>query len=164
MNSGQHTEGTTVSAQTGELDSEHNFGQTVAGDAKPDAVPVEVRLVSKKIPIRYCEFKISNSSGKMLKADTQAIACEGVQFVAAMAVAVGTIMRVWIEIPDFWSRKARHVGYKHTDAPKWFQMLARVVSCEELNKRGNKFQLICESVNMDPADQAVLSEYLGLGR
>jgi hypothetical protein len=126
--------------------------------------PIELRLVSKKIPIRYCEFKISNTQSKMLKSDSQVIAGEGIQFAASVAFTPGTILRVWIEIPDFWSRKSRHVGYKHTDAPKWFQMLARVITCEEAGKRGNKFQLTCESVNMDPDDQVVLNEYLGLGR
>jgi hypothetical protein len=99
----------------------------------------------------------------MLKSDTQAIACEGIQFTSPVAFEPGSILRVWIEIPDFWTKKSRHVGYKHTDAPSWFQMLARTIRCEELNKRGSKFQLICESVNMDPADQNVLREYLGLG-
>ena len=151
------------SLPTGPWDSETPATAPVPEQPSLQRPPIELRLVSKRIPIKYCEFKISNTAKVMLKSETQAIACEGIQFTSSSAFEMSTIMRIWIEIPDFWSRKSRLVGYKHTDAPKWFQMLARVVSCEELNKRGSKFQLVCESVNMEPADQAVLNDYLGLG-
>lgn len=120
-------------------------------------------LINKRLSIRYCEFKISNTPSKMLKSDTQAIAPEGIQFISSIPFEPGVIVRVWIEIPDYWSRKARHVDYKHTDAPSYFQMLSRVLTCAECNKRGTKFQVLCESVNLDPADANVLREYLGLG-
>lgn len=128
------------------------------------AIPaVALCLVNRKLPIRFCEFKISNTPRKMLKSDTQAIAVEGIQFTSSAQFEPGVIMRVWIELPDYWSRKSRHVGYRHTEAPSWFQMLARVLSCDELNKRGSKFQILCESVNLDPADVRVLREFLGTG-
>ncbi len=128
-----------------------------------ETVPQQIQLVSKKLPIRYCEFKISNNVKKMFRADSQGLSSQGIQFTSTLAFEPGVLMRVWIELPDFWARKSRHVGYRHTDAPTWFQMLARVISCDEMNKRGSKFQLLCESVNMDPNDDKVLRDFLGLG-
>ena len=125
--------------------------------------PLKLKLINKKLPIRYCEFKISNSTNKMTKSDTQAISPSGIQFVSAYVFDPGCLLRIWIEVPDYWARKSRHVGYRHTEAPTWFQMLARVLTCEELNKRGSKFQLLCESVNLDPADEKVLKDFLGCG-
>lgn len=121
------------------------------------------QLISKKVPIRFCEFKISNCMRKMSRTETLGISPAGLQFTAPNSFEPGILLRIWVEMPDFWARKARHVGYQHTDAPTWFQILSRVLSCEELNRRGNKFQILCENVNLDPHDEKVLRDYLGLG-
>lgn len=119
-------------------------------------------LVLKRIPIRFCEFKISNSSKKMLRSETKSISPRAIQFASSFPFELGILMRIWIEMPDYWARKSRHVGYRHTDAPKWFQTLGRVTSCDEMNKRGNRFQILCETVNLDIHDERVLCDYLGL--
>jgi hypothetical protein len=120
-------------------------------------------LVSKKVPIRFCEFKISNCQRKMTRTDTLGISPAGLQFSAPQAYEPGVLLRVWVEMPDFWARKARHVSYQHTDAPTFFQILSRVLTCEEVSRRGSKFQILCENVNLDPHDEKVLRDYLGLG-
>jgi hypothetical protein len=71
-------------------------------------------------------------------------------------------MRILVELPDYWARKAKHVQYRHTSAPTHFQILARVVGCEDIGKRGQKFQMILENVNIDPIDEIVLCEFLGI--
>ena len=125
--------------------------------------PLSLKLVSKKIPAKYCEYKISNTPQKMLNTETTSISGLGLTFQASQSFGRGTLMRVWIEMPDYWARKSRHVGYRHTDAPTFFQILARVVNCEETGKRGNKFQIMCQNLNLDPVDELVLNDYLGCG-
>lgn len=124
--------------------------------------PLQLKLINKKIPIKFCEYKISNTSEKMLSTETISVSPMGVLFNSPTTFPVGALMRIWMEMPDYWPRKSRLVGYRHTDAPTFFQVLTRVVSCEETNKRNMKFQLLCQTLNMDAVDEQVLNEYLGV--
>lgn len=124
--------------------------------------PLQLKLINKKIAMKFCEFKISNTAEKMLTSETISISALGILFNSSVNFPLATLVRIWIEMPDYWPRKQRHVGYRHTDAPTYFQMLARVVSSEETNKRNMKHQILCQTLNLDPVDEAVLNEYLGV--
>lgn len=124
--------------------------------------PLSLKLVAKKIPIRFAEYRISTNAHKMISSDTISVSNLGVLFASALPFPKGALMRVWMEMPDYWARKARHVGYRHTEAPSFFQVLVRVVSCEETGKRNAKFQLLCQNMNLDPIDEIVLCDYLGI--
>lgn len=160
---------------TRELEIETDTPETFDGSEcyspntqSPLSVPVKVtnpsslRLVNKKIPMRFCEYKISNTPDKMLSGESVSISTQGILFNSPVAYGPGVLVRVWIEMPDYWARKSRHVGYRHTDAPTYFQVLTRVISVEETNKRNQKFQLLCETLNLDTVDEVVLNDYLGV--
>jgi len=124
---------------------------------------LRLRLVSKKVPLRYCKFNITNTYNKMLQGETISVAPDGAMFYSSLSYETGCLMRLYIELPDFWARKARHVEYRHTDAPSHFQMLCRVVTCEDVGKRPNRFMITVQTVNIDPVDGRVLADYLGVG-
>ena len=138
--------------------------QGTLGGAAPaqNVTPLSLKLVAKKIPIKFAEYRISTNSGKMVTGETISASNHGVLFGSALPFPKGALMRVWIEMPDYWARKARHVGYRHTEAPTFFQLLARVATCEDTGKRNAKFQIMCQTVNLDPIDELVLCDYLGL--
>jgi len=141
----------------------HGLPGTHGGHAPSQNVtPLSLKLVAKKIPIKFAEYRISTNSGKMVTGETISASNHGVLFGSALPFPKGALMRVWIEMPDYWARKARHVGYSHTEAPTFFQLLARVATCEETGKRNAKFQIMCQTVNLDPIDELVLCDYLGL--
>jgi hypothetical protein len=148
------------------------FLAALDNDIDPDAdetpvrarelTPADLQLVTKKIPVRYCEYKISNNASKMLQTETISVSNRGMMFTSMVPFTPGTLMRVWVDMPDFWARKSRHVAYRHTNAPSYFQVLCRVVSCVDQTKRTPKFQMLCESVNLDPVDERILCEYLNI--
>lgn len=103
----------------------NDFDDVVQGQANNAAAqeipsPLALKLINKKIPAKYCEYKISNTPQKMLVTETTSISGLGLTFQASQSFGRGTLMRVWIEMPDYWARKSRHVGYRHTDAPTFF--------------------------------------------
>jgi hypothetical protein len=120
----------------------------------------DLKLVTKKIPLKYCEYKISNLPEKMLSAESIAISPKGVLFCSSFEFKKGALLRVWVEIPDYWSRKSRMVEYRHTEAPTYFQILCRMLSVEENIKKFLKFQILSEILSLDPVDEAVLEDYL----
>jgi hypothetical protein len=124
---------------------------------------LRLRLVSKKIPLRYCKFNITNSENKMLQGESLSVAPDGIMFYSSLSYETGCLMRVHVKLPDYWARKSRHVEYRHTEAPSHFQMLCRVISCEDVGSRPNRYMLTVQTVNIDPVDGKVLSDYLGVG-
>lgn len=132
------------------------------GTPVPTVTPITLKLVAKKIPIRFAEYRISTNANKMISGDTISVSNLGVLFGSGLPFPKGALMRVWMEMPDYWARKARHVGYRHTEAPSFFQILVRVVACDETGKRNAKYQILCQTVNLDPIDELVLCDYLGL--
>lgn len=124
--------------------------------------PLTLRLVAKRIPIRFAEYRISTNPQKMVQGECSGVSNLGIQFGSAVPFPKSALMRIWMEMPDYWARKARHVGYRHTEAPTYFQLLARVTNCEETGKRNAKYQILCQTVNLDPIDEVVLCDYLGL--
>ncbi|MCA2959839.1 MAG: hypothetical protein IOD12_06265 [Silvanigrellales bacterium] len=132
------------------------------GASTQNVTPITLRLVAKKIPIRFAEYRISTNASKMITGDTISVSNLGVLLGSALPFPKGALMRVWMEMPDYWARKARHVGYRHTEAPSFFQVLVRVVACDETGKRNAKYQILCQTVNLDPIDELVLCDYLGL--
>ena len=148
----------------GQGSREESFLAAMEGTDQPKKVvsPADLRLVNRKIPIRFCEYRISNTPHKMLQTDTVSVSNVGLMFHSPVSHGEGSLMRVWMEMPDYWARKSRHVSYRHTSAPSFFQILSRVLSCEDVGKRIPKFQVICEIVNLDAVDEIVLCEYLGV--
>lgn len=136
--------------------------ENVSLDSKSSITLFDLQLINKKIAIKFAEYKISNVSDKMLVSETTSISTEGILFSSPFNFRTGTLLRIWIEMPDYWARKARHVNYRHSAAPSYFQILARVISFEETGKRGNKFNLVCQNVNLEDVDKIVLNEYLGV--
>ncbi|MEY4066742.1 MAG: hypothetical protein RIR26_2950 [Pseudomonadota bacterium] len=123
---------------------------------------LRMKLVSKKIPLRYCKFNITNTLAKMLQGETVTIAPDGATFFSSLSYEQGSLMRLLIEIPDYWARKSRHVEYRHTEAPSSFQVLSRVINCEDVGKRPNRYLITVQTVNIDPIDGRVLADYVGV--
>ena len=120
----------------------------------------DLRLVSKKVKIKFSPYKISTQLKNMSQTETIAISSKGILFSSTDFYEVGSLMRVWVEIPDYWSRKSKYVDYRHTDAPSHFQILTRVVQCKNEILIQEKYHLLCETLNIDSIDNSVLQDYL----
>jgi hypothetical protein len=147
------------SANTAEIQNEYDDTTKIY---KKNPTSESLGLIAKKVGIRYCEYKISNQPAKMLASETISLSTQGISFVSSVNFPKGTLLRVWVEIPNFWNLKSKLVEYSHTDAPEYFQMLSRSVFVEENGKRNPKFNILAETVNLDPADERLLSEFLFL--
>jgi len=87
----------------------------------------------------------------------------GIQFRATETYAEGQLLKIHINIPDYWERKQRFVDYSRIDTPGNFKILAKVVSTEEIGKRGKKRIILARTVNMDEIDEQVLKAFLQEG-
>lgn len=96
-------------------------------------------------------------------AQTVHISPYGIQFRATEPYEEGQLLKIHINLPDYWERKQRFVDYSRIDTPGNFKILAKVVSTEEVGKRGKKRIVLARTVNMDEVDEQVLKAFLQEG-
>lgn len=87
----------------------------------------------------------------------------GVQFRSPRHYDEGELLKIHVAIPDYWHRKQRFVEYGRVDAPNTFKILAKVVSSEDIGKRGKKKMILVRTVNIDDVDEKVLKAFLQEG-
>lgn len=87
----------------------------------------------------------------------------GIQFRSADQYSEGDLLKIHISLPNYWERKQRFVDYGRVDSPRDFKILVKVVSSEEIGKRGKKKMVVCRTVNMDQVDGQVLKSFLQEG-
>jgi hypothetical protein len=139
---------------------ETNASIEIMKDAVGNDTTFHFKLVSKKIPLKFCEYKISNLENSMQKSNSTGISLNGLTFIAGKNFEKGTLLRVWLEVPNYWEKKSKYVDYKHTEAPAHFQVLSRVLTSQEIDKKKSCYHIFCENLNIDPIDENVLNEFL----
>ena len=87
----------------------------------------------------------------------------GVQFRSLDKFSEGDLLKIHVSLPNYWERKQRFVDYGRVDSPDDFKILVKVVSSEEIGKRGKKKMVVCRTVNMDQVDEQVLKSFLQEG-
>jgi hypothetical protein len=88
------------------------------------------------------------------------ISPHGIQFRSVKHYQEGDLLKIHIVIPNYWERKQQLVDYGRVDVPGEFKILAKVVSSEDIGKRGKKKMVLARTVNMDQVDEQVLKSFL----
>ena len=117
----------------------------------------ESRLVMKTIPIKVSEYRVVNPLKEMRVLETISLSPEGLLFLFPKELKKDTLLRVYVEIPDYWEKKSKHVAYQYTESPRFFQILAKV---EVSHQESLLFRTLCSMAYIDPIDVKVLTDYL----
>lgn len=118
---------------------------------------------NKKVPIVVSQFSLKNDQDGCHNILSQFISPHGIEFQVPAAWREGTLLKIEINIPDFWDRKQRVVEYKRIDRPENFRVLAKIIKVEDVGKRGKKKLIVTQTVNLEPADEEVLRQFLQHG-
>lgn len=118
---------------------------------------------NKKVPISVMPFSLKSDPGHSHDIHSLFISPHGIEFQAPADYKEGSLLKIEVTLPDFWTRKQRVVEYRRIDAPDTFRILAKVIRVEDIGKRGRKKQFIAQTVNLDPSDEQVLRKYLEEG-
>ena len=117
---------------------------------------------NKKVHLSFVPYGIDsdNASETNAKGQTTFISPFGIEFQGPADFPEGTLLKINISIPDYWSRKQEFVSYSRVDTPSDFRILGKVVQTESLGKRGKKKLILVQTVNIDEVDEKVLKSYL----
>ncbi len=117
---------------------------------------------NRRLAVGVAKYGISAEVGEE-EAQTVHISPFGIQMRVSHEYEEGDLLKIFINIPDYWERKRRFVDYSRIDTPANFKILVKVVSSEEVGKRGKKKILLARTVNMDEVDEQVLKAFLQEG-
>lgn len=105
-------------------------------------------------PYRLAQEKIPPEEGQTLF-----ISPHGIEFHSPQEYPDGMLLKVHLELPDYWKRKQKFVEYNRIDVPSSLKMLVRVIKSEPAGK-GKKKTVLVQTVNMEEADETVLKLFL----
>lgn len=158
---------------TRDHDQDQN-AQVTASDGTQAVVPstpgkFDISLIKKyprstrKVSMRYGTYSISANEESLEATQSLHISPYGIEFQTTLAYSPGTLLRIHLDIPDYWQRKLRFVQYRRIDQPARFPILAKVISVQDVGRRGKKKIVTVQTVNIDETDELVLKSYLQEG-
>ena len=114
---------------------------------------------NRRLSLNVEKFGISRDDDN-LDGQTVHISPYGVQFRSGKHFNEGDLLKVHVNIPNYWNRKQKFVDYGRIDTPENFKILEKVVSSEDIGKRGKRKMVLARTVNMDDVDNEVLKSFL----
>ena len=120
----------------------------------------------KKVNLQIRRFSVLNelTEDKKSKAQSIHISPYGLEFHVPDEFVDGTLLKIDVSLPNYWTRKQSFVDYARIDTPKTFKILAKVVRTEDVGKRGKKKLVTAQTLNIDEVDEKVLREFLKEGK
>ncbi len=119
---------------------------------------------NRRVAVDVLTYGIRDDDPNSLpKGTTVHISPYGLEFRSNTHYEEGTLLKIHVAIPDYWARKQRFVDYGRIDTPGTFKMLGKVISSEEIGKRGKRKMILVQTVNMDNVDAQVLKSFLQEG-
>jgi hypothetical protein len=117
---------------------------------------------NKRIGLNISKFGISASDKEEKEPNGQSmhISPHGIEFKTTEDFVEGSLLKIHINIPDYWKRKQQFVEYTRIDAPTDFRVLAKVVRTEDISKRGKKKVITVQTLVIDDVDERVLKTFL----
>lgn len=118
---------------------------------------------NRKLSIVIDQYSLSSSvdkSSSTYRSVTTFISPHGLEFFGHANHPKGSLLKIAINIPDFWPRKKKLVNYSRIDTPGTFHILAKVIDSQDVGKRRKKRAIIAKVVNIDEVDEEVLRSFL----
>lgn len=117
---------------------------------------------NRRVAVDVLEYGLRDNDDSP-KGTTTHISPFGIEFRSNHHYDEGTLLKIHVAIPDYWARKQRFVEYGRIDTPNTFKMLGKVISSEDIGKRGKRKMILVQTVNMDNIDEQVLKSFLQEG-
>ena len=119
---------------------------------------------NKKIELTFSTYALHDKNRpEEIKGSTNFVSPFGLEFSGPTDYPIGTLLKINLELPDYWDRKKKFVDYNRIDTPSQLKILAKVVQATEIGKRVKRKVLTVQTVNIDETDELVLKTYLNEG-
>ena len=114
---------------------------------------------NKKISMQVHPYRLKHEKHPPSEGQTLYISPHGIEFHSLEEFPDGMLLKIHLDLPDYWKRKSKFVEYNRIDVPSSLKMLVRVVKSETSGK-GKKKTTLVQTVNIDESDETVLKNFL----
>ncbi len=114
---------------------------------------------NKKISLQVHPYRLQQDKHISEEGQTLFISPHGIEFHSPKEYPDGMLLKVHLELPDYWKRKKSFVEYNRIDVPDSLSMLVRVIKTEPAPK-GKKKTVLVQTVNIEEIDETVLKLFL----
>ena len=118
---------------------------------------------NRKVQINFGAYSLLSNEDSMEATQSIHISPAGLEFQSQQPLPEGTLLKIHVNIPNYWQRKRRFVEYRRVDQPERFSILAKVIQSEDIGRRGKKKLVTVQTVSIDETDELVLKSYLQEG-
>ena len=115
---------------------------------------------NRRIQLGVSEYNLATAEDGEKRGHTCHISPHGIEFQSPGEFPEGALLKIHVNLPNYWNRKQKFVNYRRIDSPNNFKVLAKVLRSEEVGKRGKKKRVLVQTVNIDEVDEQVLRAYL----
>ncbi len=91
------------------------------------------------------------------------ISPHGFEFRSSDMYETGSLIKIQVKLPDYWTRKQRLVDYGRIDQPSEFRVLAKVIRTEDSGRKSKKKVVVAQTLIIDSVDEEVLKNFLSEG-
>ena len=114
----------------------------------------------KRVPLFVGPVSVREDRGEKENSSSTHISPHGIEFKTEERFNDGDLVKIQVNIPDFWKRKQKFVNYTRIDCPENFRILAKVVKTDILGKNKKKQLVTVQTLVIDSVDEQVLEEYI----
>ncbi len=114
---------------------------------------------NKKIAMQVHPYRLKHEKQPPQEGHTLYVSPHGIEFQSPQEYPDGMLLKVHLELPDYWKRKREFVEYNRIDIPSSLKMLVRVIKTEPALK-GKKKTVLVQTVNIEEVDEALLKLFL----
>jgi hypothetical protein len=114
---------------------------------------------NKKITMQVHPYRLLHEKNPPEEGHTLYISPHGIEFHSPQEYPEGMLLKIHLELPDYWKRKKQFVEYNRIDVPDSLKMLVRVIKTDSATK-GKKKTVLVQTVNMEEIDETVLKLFL----
>lgn len=135
----------------------------------PDVNIKEYPHAERKVSIEVGQYSLvpkstPDSPYHQQKTSTTFISPHGMEIHSSHDYPSGAILKIAVNLPDYWNRKKKFVKYNRVDVPNDFKILGKVIGSQDIGKRGKKKLILVQTVNIDEVDEKVLKDFLQEGK
>ncbi len=108
----------------------------------------------------FFEGYMIDGAAEANRAKTKLLSPFGIEIVTTKDLHQDQVLRLAIRLPDYWNLKSEVVDYHCIETPRDLEALGKVVEVNRHSVRGRKKDVLIQIVNIDPADEEVIQNYI----
>ncbi len=108
----------------------------------------------------FFEGYMIDGAAEANRAKTKLLSPHGIEIVTTKELHKDQVLRLAIRIPDYWHLKSQVVDYQCIETPNDLEALGKVVEIHRHSIRGRKKDVLIQIVNIEPADEEVIQNYI----